>query len=68
MLHLKAFDAENLARGDLFDMPTGKWQPSGQGPGAFLVPLIVNGKVYVAADKELTVYHLPPAIHPAPAP
>jgi hypothetical protein len=40
----------------LFDAEIGPWNPSGPGTGAFLVPLIVNGKVYIAADHVLIVY------------
>ena len=58
-LHLRAYDADNLKGGHLFDGEIGPWNPSGPGTGAFLVPMIVNGKVYIAADHLLIAYHVP---------
>jgi hypothetical protein len=57
-LHLRAYDAADLTKGHLFDGIIGSWNPNSSQPGngAFLAPIIVNGKVYVAADHLLAVY------------
>jgi hypothetical protein len=52
-LRMRAYSAENLGQPNLFDQPIGNW---GGGGGAFLAPVAVNGKVYVASDHALTVY------------
>lgn len=52
-LHLRAYDAENLAKPHLFDAVIGNWS---SGSGAFLAPVVINGKVYVASDHKFTVY------------
>jgi hypothetical protein len=51
-LHLRAYDAADLTKGHLFDAVIGSWS----GGGAFLAPIVVNGKAYVASDRQLTVY------------
>ena len=53
-LRLRAYNAEDLTKPRLFDAPIGKWS----GSGAFLAPVVANGKVYVASDRVLTVYGL----------
>jgi hypothetical protein len=67
-IYLRAYDAADLNRGYLFEWPIGQWnhgdwnrKQSGElpGPGAFLAPVVVNGKAYVAADRVLVVYGLP---------
>lgn len=52
-LRLRAYTAENLAQPNLVDQPIGSWNGGG---GAFLAPIAVNGKVYVASDHQLNVY------------
>jgi hypothetical protein len=54
-LRLLAFDATDLTR-KLVDVEAGPWNNAGGGP--FLEPAIVNGKVYVAADGQLSVFGL----------
>ncbi len=51
-LHLRAHDAEDLTKPHLFDAVIGTWSRS----GAFLAPVVVNGKVYVGSDHKLTLY------------
>jgi hypothetical protein len=53
-LHLRAYDAADLTKGHLSDGVIGGWT----GGGAFLAPIVVNGKVYVASDHQLTVWGL----------
>jgi hypothetical protein len=53
-LHLRAYNAEDLTKPHLFDAVIGTWS----GSGAFLAPMVVNGKVYVGSDHKLTVYGL----------
>ena len=53
-LRLRAYDAEDLTKPRLFDAAVGTWS----GSGAFLAPVVANGKVYVASDRVLTVYGL----------
>ena len=55
-LHLRAYDAADLTKGHLFDAAIGPWSIPGGGTGAFLVPVAVNGKVYVGSDRQLSVY------------
>ena len=54
-LSLEAYDATNLSHQIVEDMPAGPWN---QHNYAFLIPTVVNGKVYVAADGELNVFGL----------
>ena len=53
-LRLRAYDAEDLTKPRLFDGAIGTWS----GSGAFLAPVVANGKVYVASDRVLSVYGL----------
>ena len=59
-IHLRAYDAADLTKGHLFEAAVGSWAPQNAGwpygPGAFLVPVIADGKVYVGSDHRLTVY------------
>ena len=48
-IHLRAYDAADLTKGNLFDASVG---PS----GGFLVPAVVNGKAYVTSNNALTVF------------
>ena len=45
-LRLRAYNAKDLTKPRLFDAPIGKWS----GSGAFLAPVVANGKVYVASE------------------
>ena len=54
-LRLLAFDATDLTN-KLVDLEAGPWNNAGGGP--FIEPMIVNGKVYVASDGQLTVFGL----------
>jgi hypothetical protein len=47
-VHLRAYDAVNLTKGNIFDDVVGPFALAGS--GAFIVPVAVNGKVYVASD------------------
>jgi hypothetical protein len=47
-VHLRAYDAANLTKGNIFDDVVGPFQLAQS--GAFIVPVAVNGKVYVASD------------------
>lgn len=51
-LRLRAYDAADLTKGHLFDAVIGSWS----GGGAFLAPIVVNGKAYIASDRLLAVY------------
>ena len=54
-LVLTAFDATDLTR-KLIAIPAGPWNnPNG---GAFVEPIVINGKVYVPSDGELNVFGL----------
>jgi hypothetical protein len=54
-LRLRAYDATNLTA-KLFEGNAGPWNnPDG---GAFIEPTVVNGKVYVGSDGQLTVFGL----------
>ena len=53
--HLRAYDATDLTH-KLFDQPAGVWSnPSGT---PMIEPTVINGKVYVASDRVLTVFGL----------
>lgn len=54
-LRLQAFDAENLTN-QLLDLDCGPW--NNQNGGAFIEPTVVNGKVYVGSDGQLSVFGL----------
>jgi len=54
-LHLRAFDAINVAK-QLFDAPCGPWNNGHGGP--FIEPTVIQGKVYVPSDGQLTVFGL----------
>jgi hypothetical protein len=56
-IHLSAYDAADLTKGNLFNIAAGSW--AGAGGNAFLAPVVVNGKVYVASDR-LSVYGVIP--------
>jgi len=59
-LRLVAYDAADLTKGNLFKATIGPWNVGGSGTGAFLVPLVVNGKVYVGSDRQLAIYGILP--------
>jgi hypothetical protein len=54
-LSLEAYDANNLTSQIVTDIPAGPWNKANY---AFLIPTVVNGRVYVAADGELNVFGL----------
>lgn len=54
-LALEAYDATNLTSQIVTDMPAGNWSEFNY---AFLIPTVVNGKVYVASDGQLQVFGL----------
>ena len=54
-LTLNAYDANNLATRLVADIPAGVWNKLNY---AFLIPTVVNGKVYIASDGELDVFGL----------
>ncbi|MBV9707689.1 MAG: pyrrolo-quinoline quinone [Chloroflexi bacterium] len=54
-LRLRAYDATNLTV-KLFDGNAGPW--TNPGGGAFIEPTVIQGKVYVASDKQLSVFGL----------
>ncbi len=51
-LRLRAYNAEDLTKPALISIAIGSWT----GRGAFLAPIVVNGKVYVGSDHRLSVY------------
>jgi hypothetical protein len=53
-IHLRAYDAADLTRGNLFDDAVGSFTITGS--NAFVVPVAVNSKAYVASDNALSVY------------
>ncbi|MBV9689553.1 MAG: hypothetical protein JO202_07560, partial [Ktedonobacteraceae bacterium] len=56
LLQLQAYDATNLTV-KLFDGEAGSWtNPGGRRP--LIEPTVINGKVYVASDKQLSVFGL----------
>ncbi len=63
-IHLRAYDAADLTKGNIFDAAVGAW--SNPDVGAFLAPMVINGKVYVASDALLSVYGVQP-VPPPPA-
>jgi hypothetical protein len=52
-LNLRAYDAENL-NNKLFDGPCGSWPME----GSFLVPTVVDGKVFVGSDGQVQMFGL----------
>ena len=56
-LRLFAYDATNLVT-KVFEGDAGAW-PNAHG-GAFMVPTVANGKVYVGSDGQVTVFGLLP--------
>jgi hypothetical protein len=56
-LSLEAYNAANLTNQIVTDMPAGPWNKDSF---AFLIPTVVNGKVYVAADGELNIFGISP--------
>jgi hypothetical protein len=54
-LHLHAYDAANVAT-QLMDLPCGPWNNPNGGP--FIEPTVIQGKVYVGSDGQLTVFGL----------
>jgi hypothetical protein len=52
-LNLRAYDAENL-NNKLFDSPCGSWPMQ----GSFLVPTVVDGKVFVGSDGQVQMFGL----------
>lgn len=54
-LHLHAYDAANVAT-QLLDVTCGPWNNPDGGP--FIEPTVIQGKVYVASDGQLTVFGL----------
>lgn len=59
-LTLDAYDATNLTNQLVVGIPAGPWNKNSY---AFLIPTVVNGKVYVASDGELNVFGLPGSFH-----
>ena len=55
-LTLDAFAATDLTNQLVFDIPAGSWNYHNN---AFLIPTVVNGKVYVASGGELDVFGAP---------
>jgi hypothetical protein len=55
-LTLDAFAATNLTNQLVFDIPAGSWNYHNN---AFLIPTVVNGRVYVASGGELDVFGAP---------
>jgi len=62
-LTLDAYDATNLANRLVADIPAGVWNKLNF---AFLIPTVVNGKVYIASDGELDALGVPSAPTPTP--
>jgi hypothetical protein len=56
-LKLRAYDAANLAS-KLFEGDIGPWTNDSGGP--FMVPTVINGKVYAGADGVVAVFGVPP--------
>jgi hypothetical protein len=54
-LRLVAFDPTDLTN-KLCDLQAGPWNNGGGGP--FIEPTVINGKVYVASDGQLSVFGL----------
>jgi hypothetical protein len=55
-LQLVAFDATDLTKPTLFSKPAGPWgTPDG---GAYTEPTVIQGKVYVPSQGQLSVFHL----------
>jgi hypothetical protein len=50
----------------LFSSPAGSWPHTGG--NANIVPVVANGKVYVAANKALTIFGVPIGLAPVPPP
>jgi hypothetical protein len=50
----------------LFSSPAGSWPNTGG--NANIVPVVANGKVYVAANKALTIFGVPIGLAPVPPP
>ena len=50
----------------LFSSPAGSWPHIGG--NANIVPVVANGKVYVAANKALTIFGVPIGLAPVPPP
>ena len=61
---LDAFAATDLTNQLVFDIPAGSWNFHND---PFLIPTIVNGKVYVASGGELDVFGSP-GLGPSPTP
>ena len=61
-LALEAYDATDLTQRLVTDLPAGPWNHHDY---AFLIPTVVNGKVYIASDGLLNVYGL---ANPTPTP
>lgn len=61
-LELYAYDAIHLGDPLFHPMSAGPWPPGGapqiKRGGAFVVPTVINGKVYVGSDGQLTVFGL----------
>lgn len=62
---LRAYDATNLAS-KLFEGDVGPWTNDHGGP--FMVPTVINGKVYVGADGMVAVFGLQPPPPPVAVP
>lgn len=58
IVRLRAYAAANLGQPNLADLPIATW--NGNGGGAFLAPIIANGKAYVAAQSVLVVLGIIP--------
>jgi len=62
-LALEAYSATDLTRQLVVDLPAGMWTYNND---AFLIPTVVNGKVYVSSAGQLDVFGLGPSASATP--